>query len=321
MRHTFFDAFFSDLFDKNNIIDSRFQVFLRNLIAALINNNPDEAFNTVITDLTAVYTTYFGNFETKNVNIAERMGKTRNLDTISMLFVNAVRSKYSTIEAVFAKGTPTYLEFFPNGLTEFSNISRANILTLSHRMAVKATQYKSQLGGLPFANIFTGFETNITAAIGVQNTGKAVVKTITGEVLNNRAPVEDQAMKAMYLVGAKFWPNQAACRSFFDFSLLFGIKNHPGIDASGIATANASSVCIGTDILPTSVFTLKNISDFPLTFFAAHTANGPAVGTAIVVPPHNQNVSAFADFDAADMLFLYVKNETDFAGNWEVRMD
>ena len=61
MRHTFFDAFFSDLFDKNNIIDSRFQVFLRNLIGALINNNPDEAFNEHSIHLlnTLFYISYF----------------------------------------------------------------------------------------------------------------------------------------------------------------------------------------------------------------------------------------------------------------------
>ncbi len=40
MEISHFDAFYTDLFDKENIIDSRFQVFLRNLIASLIANNP-----------------------------------------------------------------------------------------------------------------------------------------------------------------------------------------------------------------------------------------------------------------------------------------
>jgi len=35
MTQSYFDAFYTDLFDKHNIIDSRFQVFLRNLIASL----------------------------------------------------------------------------------------------------------------------------------------------------------------------------------------------------------------------------------------------------------------------------------------------
>ena len=62
-------------------------------------------------------------------------------------------------------------------------------------------------------------------------------------------------------------------------------------------------------------------SDFPLTYYAAHTLNGPIEGTPIVVPPHRETVCTFAEFGAADMLFLYVKNDTAFAGNWEVRRD
>ena len=321
MTQSYFDAFYSDLFNKENIIDARFQVFLRNFIASLIANNPGGVFTALIATLTADYTTYFGNFETKSVNIAERIGKTNNLNTESRLFVTTVRSKYSTIESVYAKGTSTFIEFFPHGLNEFSNITRANIQSISHRMATKATQYMASLGGAPFALIFTTLETNITTAIGLQNTDKSVVKTITSSVITNRAPVEDATMKAMYAVGLQFWPNQAACRSYFDFSLLFSVNTHPSVLKSGIATALANTLCIGTGILPTSIFTLKNKSDFPVTFFGAHTANGPAVGIEIEVPAHSQNVSTFLDFGAADMLFLYVKNETTFDGNWEVRVD
>jgi len=318
---THFEAFYTDLFDRENIIDSRFQVFLRNLIASLTANNPAGVFTTLITNITADYNTYFGNFETKGVNIAERKGSTSSLDGVSRLFVTTVRSKYSLIESVYPKGSSVYIEFFPKGLTEFSSISRADIQSISHRMAVKATEYMATLGGAPFAAIFTTFETNITAALGTQNTGKSVVKTITSEVITNRSPVEDQTMKAMYAVGLQFWPNQATCRSYFDFSLLFGVASHPSVVESGVATALSNTLCIGTGIVATSVFTLKNKSDFPLTFFGAHTADGPVDGRSFTIQPHDQNVCAFTEFGAADILFLYVTNATAFAGNWEVRMD
>ncbi len=66
---------------------------------------------------------------------------------------------------------------------------------------------------------------------------------------------------------------------------------------------------------------LKNKSDFPVTFFATHVLNGAMVGMPIVVQQHHDTVVTFADFGAADMLFLYVKDETDYAGNWEVKVD
>ena len=321
MTLSYFDSFYTDLFDKHSIIDARLQVFLRNLIASLTANNPGGVFTTLITSLTADYTTYFGNFETKGVNIAERKGLTSSLDTVSKLFADTVRGKYNTIASVYPLGTSVYIEFFPKGLTEFSRLTRANIQGISHRMSVKATEYMASLGGAPFAAIFTTLETNITAAIGTQNTGKSVVKTITSEVLTNRTPVENQTMKAMYEVGSQFWPNQATCRSYFDFSLLFGVATHPSVVESGVAVPLSNTLCIGTGIVPTSVFTLKNKSDFPLTFFGAHTADGPVDGRSFTIQPHDQNVCAFTEFGAADILFLYVKNETAFAGSWEVRVD
>ena len=321
MTHNFFDAFYSDLFDKHNIIDSRYQVFLRNFIASLVANNPAGVFDAQIANLTSVYTTYFGNFETKSVNIAERVAKTSSLDIVTALFANTVRSKYNSIAAVYPVGDSVYIEFFPHGMTEFSRLTRENVQSVSHRIATKATEYMSSLGGAPFAAIFTTLETNITTAIGAQNTKKSVVKAITGTVINNREPVETATMKAMYAVGLEFWPNQVTCRSYYDFSLLFGVNTHPSVVKTGIVNANASALCVESGIITTSVFTLKNKSDFPVTFFGAHTLNGAMVGEPIVVLPHHDTVIAYTEFNAPDMLFLYVKNETDFAGNWEVKVD
>ena len=316
-----FDRFISDLFEGPKIINARLQVFLRMVIVSLTANNIDGAFTALIATLTTAYTSYFGNFETKNVTIAERIGKTRSLDIESRLFADTVRSKYSTIEAVYAIGTPVYLEFFPYGLNEISELSRTNIQAISHRFATKTTEYKATLGGQPFADIFTDLETGITNALEAQDVKKANVHNITTDLIVSRKPVEDQLMKAMFMVGAKFWPNQAVCRSYFDFSVLYGKNNSQSVVEKGEVLTMSTALCVGTGINPSAVFTLKNKADFPVTYFAAHVVDGAEVGVPIVVPPHSQQVSTFAEFKAADMLFLYVKNDTAFTGNWEVRMD
>ena len=169
MRNDFFHAFFTDLFDRVAITDARLQVFTRFVIAALTANNLGGVFTALIASLMAVYTTYFGNYATKNVSIATKKGSTSSLNTVSRLFADTVRIKYNAIAAVYPIGTSVYIEFFPNGLSEFSKLTRANILEVSHRMSVKATQYMATLGGAPFAAIFSTLETNITAATGTQN--------------------------------------------------------------------------------------------------------------------------------------------------------
>jgi len=316
-----FERFFSDMFDSSRIIDARLQVFLRLLIVALTANNTDGAFTALIASLTIAYTSYFGNYETKYVSIAERIGKTRSLDLETKLFADTVRRKYSTIEAVYAEGSPIYLEFFPHGLTEIGNLTRTNIQAISHRIATKATEYKTSLGGQPFADIFTGLETGITNALGAQDVKKTSVSNITTDLIVSRKPVEDQIMKAMFTVGAKFWPNQAICRSYFDFTVLYGKNHSTSVVESGAVLTKSFALCIGKDIDSRAVFTLRNKSDFPLTFYATHVIDGAIVGVPVLVPEHSQHVNTLADFKAADMLFLYVKNETDYSGNWEVRMD
>ncbi len=316
-----FERFFSDLFLGPRIIDARLQVFLRLVIASLTADNLDGTFTALIASLTTAYTSYFGNFETKNLTIAERIGKTRGLEIECKLFADTVRRKHSTIEAVYAEGSAVYLEFFPHGLTEISILTRTNIQVISHRFATKATEYKMTLGGQSFADLFNGLETAINTALGAQDTKKSNVSSITTDLIVSRQPVEDQLMKAMFTVGAKFWPNQTICRSYFDFSVLYGKKNSQSVVEHGVVLTKSSAVCIDTGIDPSAIFTMKNKSDFPLTFFATHIVDGEAVGVSFVLEPHTQQVNTFADFKAADMLFLYVKNETEYSGNWEVRMD
>jgi hypothetical protein len=321
MKVSFFSSFYTDLFDRAGIIDSRLQVFVRFVIAALTANNPGGVFTTIIASLTTAYTAYFGDYNTKNVSLATKKGSTSSLDTVSRLFADTVRSKYNTIASVYPIGTAIYIEFFPNGLTEFSRLTRANILSISHRMTIKSAEYKATLGGQPFADLFSGLETSIGTAIGTQNTNKSGVQAITSAVINNRQPVEDQLMKVMYAVGSQFWPVASTCNSYFNFPLLFSVNTHPSVVVHGTVNFLSTALCIGSGIDTGSVFTLKNQSDMPLTFFGAHIVGGPMVGVAITVDPHSQNVAGFADFGAADMNFLYVKNTSDFDGSWEVRVD
>lgn len=183
-------------------------------------------FDAHVAALQASHDTYFGKSETKGVAKAERKGKTKSLDTITKEFTDTVRSKYNFLASVFPEGTATYIEFLPTGLTEMSRLTRANILGISHRIATKATEYKAQLGGQAFADIFTGYETAIEAAIKEQNKGKTKVKSLQSDVINSRQPVEDALMKLMYKIGDTYWPDEEKCQSYFDFSLLFAASSN-----------------------------------------------------------------------------------------------
>jgi hypothetical protein len=128
-------------------------------------------------------------------------------------------------------------------------------------------------------------------------------------------------MKALFKVGDTFYPDKEKCNSYFDFSLLYGANRSKSTVKKGTVAAKGNALCIDKNINERSIFTIKNLSDFPLEFFGTHAKDGDQVGVSVVVPEHTEHFTPFSEFGAADMQFLYVKNATDFDGNWEVRMD
>ena len=320
MKNTLFMEFFSNQFNVKRIIDSRLQTFARFVIAALTLNNPAGVFDDVILKLTNAYTTYFGDYNVKSIDKSDASGYTVGQKEAIQAFTNGVHADYNLIASKFPKGSAIYKQFFSKGLDEFNNVTLGNILQLAHRMTVKANQYKSQLGGATFAARYATFETDITTTMGTQTTSNTTVKTSIGTVKTSRIPVEEALMTTMYAVGKHFFPDVTKCLTYFDFSLLYADGTNPTVEKSGLVMANTIMLCIGNLIVPKSVFVLKNKSDMPQQYFATHVLNGAMVGVAIDVPAHTEKEVAFAEFGSADMLFLYVKNETDFAGNWYARM-
>ena len=320
MKITFFDKFYSNAFHISRIIDSRLQTFVRFVIAALTLNNPAGVFDDVILKLTNAYNTYFGDYNTKSIDKSDATSYTVEQKDAIQAFTNGVHADYNLIASKFPKGSAIYKQFFSKGLDEFNNVTLGNILQLANRMKVKANQYKTQLGGATFAARYATFETDITTTMGTQTTSNTTVKTSIGTVKTSRVPVEEALMTTMFSVGKQFFPDITKCLTYFDFSLLYADGTNPTVEKSGLVLANTIMLCIGDLIVPKSVFVLKNKSDLPQQYFATHVLNGVMVGVAIDVLAHTEKEVPFAEFGSADMLFLYVKNETDFAGNWYARM-
>ena len=315
-----FLVFFSNLFNKHGIIDSRLQVFCRFVIASVTAANISGIFDDVLLPLKDNYNAYFGSSKDKTIKKAVKEGSTGTLNSKVKLFANAVRSKYHLIASVYPEGTAEYKEFFVNGLSGISKINRKNVLQIVNAFAAAALKYKDQLGGDTFAALFTGYQTSISASLDDQTGNKSAVKTVTKEIITERAPVENALMSVMFAVGHKFWPDENKCMSFFDFSLLFAPHHSTGNDFKGslkpMATANCLTVLLkDTNILELSAFA------FPLSYYLSETKNGPAVGTKIQVAANTTHSTPFAEFAAPAGQYLNVTNISDFKVNWEVKVE
>ncbi len=320
MKTTFFEKFFSNPFNSRNITDARLQAFARKLIVALTLNNPSGIFDADILALTTDYTAYFGNYVTKAVDSADSASATITIDDATITFVKGVRSHYNGIAAVYPAGSAVYKQIFPKGMTEFSRLTRINIQSTSHRMAVKANQYKATLGGTAFADLFASYETLITDSLATQNESKGTLKTTRGSIKTSRLPVEISCLIAMYSIGKAFAPDFIKCNTYFEFGQLYSDLPSTTVLRMGMVAGNSTAICIDSAIVAKSVFVIKNKSDLPQQYYGTQVLNGVMVGVLIDLPAHSEVTVPFAAFGSTDMLFLYVKNSTDFNGNWEVQM-
>ena len=321
MITTFFDKFFSNNFNSKNIIDERLQAFVRLLIQTLTLNNPSGIFDDDILALTTDYNAYFIEYNVREVNAADSVSSTVTIDQATRTFIDGVRSNYSAITKVYPIGSAIYKEFFPKGKSEFSHISRTNVQTVSHRMTVKTELYKASLGGAPFASLFAGYETTINTSLVSQNKSQGKLKKSQGSVHKSRVPVEDACMGAMYSVGKAFASDFVTCNTYFNFSLLYSDLPSTTILRLGVVPGNATALCIDSAIVSKSVFLIKNKSDLPQQYYGTKVLNGEMVGILIDVAAHTDKTVHFTEFGSADILFLYVKNNTDYSGNWEVKME
>ena len=316
-----YQNFFSDLYNSLNIIDARLQIFCRFVIATLTAANTGGIFDDVLLQLTTTYTAYFGDSKSKTVITASRQGSTSSLNILVRSFADAVRTNYNLIASVFPKGTEPYAAFFPGGLSEFSRINRGNVLEITNRFSVAATRYKTPLGGQSFADIFTGYDTNINASLGTQIGNKGAVKTISSEVIEMRSPVEDALMAVMFAVGKQYSPNWVKCNSFFDFSLLFGSHHTTGITLKGTLDGKATIECSTDPVTGYVTFILKNKSKGTFSFFLTAVILGPALGNNIVVLPETMHTAVFTDFNAPAGMYLNVTNTSDTQGDWQVKLE
>ncbi len=316
-----FQIFFSNLFDVPSITDSRLQLFCRFVIATLTTGNIAGILDSVLSPLNAAYLAYFGDSKSKSVNKAIKESSTSGLNVVVRSFADAVRTKHHLIASIYPEGSMEYIEFFPSGLTAFGKLTRGNILEVANQFALTADKYKTALGGVPFATIFSGYNTAIIAALGHQTDKKGLAKSINSDIITMRTPVEDALMKVMFKIGELFSPNWDKCMGFFDFSLLTPAHHIKGTTSSGELTGLAKSNCLDVAFTNTSTFLLKNPNIVPLYYFLSNVKNGVMVGVEIEMKPNSNYVATFEVFEGASGLFLNVKNKTDFIVNWEVHVD
>ncbi|MEP7171657.1 MAG: carboxypeptidase-like regulatory domain-containing protein [Bacteroidota bacterium] len=209
-----FENIFKNHFDTKEISDDNIKKFTEENIQRLIANNGGGEFTTAIADTTNAYTAYFGKMSSEDILFAAQQSLTKTNDKVLADFKKMVSQKEGTVKGQYGVNSPVYQEFFPNGLTEYSNSNKSNVLTLITRMEAASTAHVADLGA-PFVAIWTGFKSDWNTTRNAQLLKIGQVDSTKTGTATTRDALEIQLQKNLFFVGFNFPGDVARCMDFF----------------------------------------------------------------------------------------------------------
>lgn len=213
------ETFFKNHFDTKEISDENLRKFAEIHLQRMAAKNGGGEFTTMITDTTTAYNNYFGSITDEDVKFAVQQGLTIAVNNAVTNFKKAVSQKEGSVRGVFGKDAPEYQEFFPLGLTEYSQATLQDVEMLMNRMVTAANKYTVELGAA-LETEFQGYLTTFTTARAAQLLKIGEVKDSKTDTSFKRDVVEIELMKNVHLIGAMFVGDVNTCMDFFDQSFV-----------------------------------------------------------------------------------------------------
>jgi hypothetical protein len=213
------ETFFKNHFNTSKISDENLRKFAEINLQRMAAKNVGGEFTTMITDTTTAYNNYFGSIIDEDTKFAVQQGLTIAVNNSVENFKKAVSQKEGIVRGTFGKDSPEYQEFFPLGVTEYSQATLQNVEMLMQRFVTAANKYTVELG----AALETQFQGYLTA----YQTARASQLLKIGEVADSktdtsfkRDEVENELMKNVHLIGAMYVGDINTCMDFFDQSFV-----------------------------------------------------------------------------------------------------
>ncbi len=313
-------TFFKIHFDTRLISDDNIKKFTQSHIFRLTANNTGGKYTAMITAIQAAYTTYFGAISKEDVEFSDQQSKTQAVDAIIETFKKMVKKQEGLLSVKLDEGSPDYNKFFPYGMSEYTNVTKANIETLMQRFTYFGAEYEAQLGG-EFLQIFETLYSTYNAVRGQQLGKISDVDKDRQETSTNRDVVEKQLMTNVLTLAIEYLGHPEMVDVFFDQTIIQPDASgnatfwEGNINASATVTIVERSFATGTQLM------LRNTGSAQLSFCLA-PAEGIACGeNAILVDGMSEKQIGVDDLGNIVNMFLNVTNmDASNEGRWEVEM-
>ncbi len=217
------ERFFENQFDDKSISRQTLRKFTEDHLQRLAVQNTDNVYDAIINSTETAYQQFFGDLKDRDTSFALQQSRTKNMKNVLEAFKAKLQQREGLVKNAFLEDSPEYQEFFPAGLTEYTNATLANAETLMNRVATAFGAHSTALGAAT-ATEFAGFVTQFKTARGTQLQQKGKVSDATEATEASRNVLEIQLTTNLLTIALNNIGNTAAAASFFDQSILY-LKN------------------------------------------------------------------------------------------------
>jgi hypothetical protein len=316
--------FFESPFEKIVVgKDKQFKFYedhTNRLIQAVANGEP---FGSLVdptnTALTGLKTSLGGQSST----LAQRESKTMTVDIAMDNFKTAVKLREANILVVFPKDHPVYQEFFPQGKTEYDLATKANVEKLMTRIITAIDNHKTQLGQ-PLLDEFMALRTSYVTARDeqLQKMGDTEASKETWE--SCLAVMQAQAFTNLLSIANVYKGKPDKVDLFFDEAIV-QIHRHVERETGELpyellieaGTTKAANLSFSVD----DEFEIVNISEVPVYYYGALTANEPCPPAATELLPGETKITNCELLGApVNKYLLFTNKDTTSEAEVEITM-
>lgn len=256
------------------------------------------------------------------VNLAQQGSETMTVDNYILQFKAAVTRLEPRVLIQFPKETVEYHEFFPQGKSAYSNVTKGNFGNLIATIIAACAKYTAKLGPEPAAE-FTALRTSYTAARESQLQKKGSTVSTRSAWDTNLETIADLAFFNLLTIAREHRGHPEKLRMYFDQSIITLHKHENAaadvaytltVPAAGIAAADISFSVDDTLLI-------SNNGDVSLYYYGAANGSQPAPPTAIEIAAGDEAEVTAASLGApANRYLLFANKDAETDGEVEITL-
>lgn len=215
------ENFFDNPLTSKEITPSRLCNFADDSVAKLTEDNPNGIFTNLIADITKCSTDVQAELGEVQSTLAQQKGKTLTVNKFIIDFKTYMSDNEGVIaKAIGGKKSASFLDFYPQGLTQYNNVSKTKIEAILKQVSDAAEKHKAKLDKTIYTEL-KGFAIDYVKIRKDQLGQKGKVSDNRADRTNNVKKLEIALLKALHKVGETYADDIKKCCSYFNFSLLY----------------------------------------------------------------------------------------------------